>query len=318
MPRASLPAPRHAVAPHLQRKRNRMGNRRRHLHTSERSPGDTRSGTPERGFSGSTGCCAAHHPSEGARRRSTMPEAPSRSSLRETVEAAIHIGAELGIAGGCGCRKGTDDDIRALGDPRQRIRTHGFESPTHGVAHHSGAHLLADDESEPRGSVLARRQHRGDDFGSATTGSASNDQAIVAPAGHTKRAGEHRDLRGELGAALRAASRKDRTAGAGAHAKTEAVLLGATTVVGLEGALAHENHSGNAATGIILTGDIGICHSGISQPIKGTSWRRAEQICALRTGHCQDPHSYYPQPVACTYAQHARGFPWAGCRSQPW
>ena len=48
-------------------------------------------------------------------------------------------------------------------------------------------------------------------------------------------------LRGEFGAALATAGAEDGTAGAGAHAQTETVHLGATTVVRLEGSLAH-NH----------------------------------------------------------------------------
>ena len=47
-------------------------------------------------------------------------------------------------------------------------------------------------------------------------------------------------------AALAAASRNDRAAGAGAHASAEAVHLGAAAVVGLERALAHVDHSGSA------------------------------------------------------------------------
>ncbi len=251
MPRASFPARRRAVAPHLQRKRNRMGNRHRHLHTSERSPCGSRPGNREQRSSAPTGRCAADPLHACVRCRSTTREEQSCSRLPETIQAAVHVGTQLCVAGGRGRRKGTDDDIRALGYPRKCLRTDGFESPTDGVAHHSGAHLLADDESEPRGSTLARRQHRGDDLGSATTGSASNDQSIVAPAGHTKRAGEHSDLRGELGAALRATSREDGTAGAGAHAKAKAVLLGATTVVGLVSALAHEITPGMLPPGSI-------------------------------------------------------------------
>jgi len=45
----------------------------------------------------------------------------------------------------------------------------------------------------------------------------------------------------ELGAALAAAAGEDGTAGARAHAQAEAVRLGATAVVRLEGALAHED-----------------------------------------------------------------------------
>jgi len=45
----------------------------------------------------------------------------------------------------------------------------------------------------------------------------------------------------ELRAALATTTREDRAAGAGAHAQTEAMGLGATPVVRLEGALGHES-----------------------------------------------------------------------------
>ena len=43
----------------------------------------------------------------------------------------------------------------------------------------------------------------------------------------------------KLGASLAAARRQDGAAGAGAHAKAEAVLLGTTAVIRLKGPLAH-------------------------------------------------------------------------------
>jgi hypothetical protein len=46
-------------------------------------------------------------------------------------------------------------------------------------------------------------------------------------------------LRGKLGASLGATVSQDGTAGAGAHTKTESMNLRTTTVVGLEGSLAH-------------------------------------------------------------------------------
>jgi hypothetical protein len=45
---------------------------------------------------------------------------------------------------------------------------------------------------------------------------------------------------GQLGATLAAAITEDGAAGAGAHAKAEAVLLGTTAVVRLESTLAHD------------------------------------------------------------------------------
>jgi hypothetical protein len=54
------------------------------------------------------------------------------------------------------------------------------------------------------------------------------------------RSGEHGTLlRGEFGATLAATGSKDGATGAGAHTEAETVHFGATTVVWLEGSLAH-------------------------------------------------------------------------------
>jgi len=50
-------------------------------------------------------------------------------------------------------------------------------------------------------------------------------------------------LRRQFGTALAAAGSQDGTAGAGAHAKTEAVLLGTTAVIRLKSPLAHGGNS---------------------------------------------------------------------------
>jgi len=50
-------------------------------------------------------------------------------------------------------------------------------------------------------------------------------------------------LRGEFGAALATAGTKDGAAGTGTHAQTEAVHLGATTVVRLESSFTHGDNS---------------------------------------------------------------------------
>src|SRR5690242_17534996 len=70
--------------------------------------------------------------------------------------------------------------------------------------------------------------------------SPTDDGFVIRSAGESVRSRQHWSGTGrEGGATLGTASREDGTAGAGAHAKAEAVLLGTTTVVGLEGALAH-------------------------------------------------------------------------------
>jgi len=62
----------------------------------------------------------------------------------------------------------------------------------------------------------------------------------VLTVAHTKFAREHESGR-QLGATLAATIPQDRAAGTGAHAKTEAVLFGATTVVRLKSTLAHNS-----------------------------------------------------------------------------
>jgi hypothetical protein len=68
-------------------------------------------------------------------------------------------------------------------------------------------------------------------------------QPIVSAGPDSVRLGEHRTallLRGEFGAALTATVRQDGATGTRTHAQAEAVHLGATTVVRLEGSLAHQ------------------------------------------------------------------------------
>ena len=61
---------------------------------------------------------------------------------------------------------------------------------------------------------------------------------------HAVRARQHRGVSGgQLGAALATAGSQNGAAGAGRHAQTEAVRLGTTTVVGLEGPLGGHGNS---------------------------------------------------------------------------
>ena len=104
----------------------------------------------------------------------------------------------------------------------------------------------------------------------------TDDGLVLRSAGESVRPRQHRSGSGrELGAPLGATSREDAAAGAGAHAGAETVLLGATAVVGLEGALAHGITSGSRCHRDAQTGDAGTgdCREGISQPIKATSYR---------------------------------------------
>ena len=93
-----------------------------------------------------------------------------------------------------------------------------------------------------------------------------NGSAELLRTTETVRCGQHRRRSGgELGAALAAASREDGTAGAGAHAKAEAVGLRATAVVRLEGALAHGGSprtSGGASPATPGIAVVHVCCSG--------------------------------------------------------
>ncbi len=55
---------------------------------------------------------------------------------------------------------------------------------------------------------------------------------------------------GQRGAALAATCSQNGAAGAGAHAQTEAMRLGTTTVVGLESPLGHDSYSSGRTRGL--------------------------------------------------------------------
>jgi hypothetical protein len=114
------------------------------------------------------------------------------------------------------------------------------KAPRHQIAGNGIADRFGDDE--PKASGVSA--FTGRDIEQGVRGSYSNtpahDSLEVGSLRNPIRSGEHgRRLRGEFGATLAAASSKNRATGAGAHAKTETVHLGATTVVWLEGSLAH-------------------------------------------------------------------------------
>src|SRR5690606_3446952 len=133
------------------------------------------------------------------------------------------------------------------------VRPHDLAQPTgHAVAHHGVADLLGHDESHA-GCPCSLRElgemhhHVGSGAAHATAGDGAELVGRMQPMtrpGHGAEASRcwssaSSASGGELGAALGAAAVEDGAAGAGAHAGAEAVLLGATTVVRLERALAH-------------------------------------------------------------------------------
>lgn len=84
--------------------------------------------------------------------------------------------------------------------------------------------------------TLEAVEHRGRRYRAVAT---PDDRTEVIGADHTVRPGEHRRLRGELGAPLAAAGSEDAAACAGTHPQPEAVHLGTTPIVRLESSLGH-------------------------------------------------------------------------------
>lgn len=114
--------------------------------------------------------------------------------------------------------------------------------PLDPVAVNRSTNGFAHDETDGRRSAgswnAVSEQHMGDEGRLCALGATTDRVPEVLPGAHALSAREH-DSGRQLGAALAAAIGEDRAAGTGAHAKAEAVLLGATTVVRLESTLAH-------------------------------------------------------------------------------
>src|SRR5690606_23558409 len=110
----------------------------------------------------------------------------------------------------------------------------------HEIPLDSIAHRLGDDEPEAGGVARIAVDPVDERAGARGAPSPAHDRAEVRGLDHSVRPGQHVSrLRGELGAPLATAGGQDGTAGARAHTETEAVLLGTTPVVRLEGSLAH-------------------------------------------------------------------------------
>jgi hypothetical protein len=109
------------------------------------------------------------------------------------------------------------------------------QSPGHRITGDGVADGLGDYETESRGARVIRRH---------PSTAPHNGTKVVCPR-HPVNLGEHgearsgRELRGEFGATLAAASCKDGATGTGAHAKTKTVDLRAAAVVRLKSSLAH-------------------------------------------------------------------------------
>ncbi len=114
--------------------------------------------------------------------------------------------------------------------------------PFESIAHDSAADTLRHDEPESA-HVRAAGGDVHDCVGSADPFAEPDYTAKVVAANNPVRLGQHR-VRGlgrDAAATLATTRSKDRTTGARTHTQTEAVLLSAAAVVGLERALAHDS-----------------------------------------------------------------------------
>ena len=148
-------------------------------------------------------------------------------------------GAFGGEIGPEGTGKGADDDVRSRFTGSEHWGEQVSQLAAHPMPGHGIAHLLAHDKTRPRRRGRLRTGHDMDHkmLGDGPATLTGDEPDIRRPA-QPLWLRQHSD--GDFVAALAAACRKDRAAGAGAHAKTEAVLLVATTVVRLESTLHDE------------------------------------------------------------------------------
>jgi hypothetical protein len=133
----------------------------------------------------------------------------------------------------------TNHELRPSGPSQDDFVPNGSQPPRDQIALDGVTHRLRNDEADtsrfrcrPRGDI--EKRVRG-----AHAATPADRGAEIVRRYHAVRPPEHEELRGELGATLAATGRQDRAAGARTHTETETVDLCPTTVVRLEGSLAH-------------------------------------------------------------------------------
>lgn len=149
------------------------------------------------------------------------------------------------VGGFKGCCVGADDDVGSAGDVSETFAHEVSKLAFDAVA--SGGTLdfaLGYDETDEAsvgilvGSTVHDHQRR------SGARSLAGGCPEVSRVNHAVRAGQHLAAPvsgGQACATLATTARNDGAAGAGAHAQTEAVRLGTTTVVGLESPLGHDS-----------------------------------------------------------------------------
>jgi len=178
---------------------------------------------------------------------------PSASLLRRNP--AQHCGQQpVQVLGQEGCgrvrerRVGADNRVDASRELTDAGAHERPQDPFRAVADHRVPHRFGHDKTDPRRLTRARVGEVGMYHDKATARTRSTccacpleDCGEIGAAAQTMTRREHASSSGgQFGATLVATSGQDGTARAGAHAKAEAMGLGPTTVVRLEGALAHE------------------------------------------------------------------------------
>ena len=170
-----------------------MGNTGIHRHKGVRSPPCRGRETRERDFEEPAGCRGA------GRMRGTSPfrtrkkaaRSRTRRSIESATQASLDVGAERSEICCCGRRKGTDDDIRALGNQLEELRAHCLQSAANGVPNHCGSYLLADDEPESGWPIIRATKHRSDQARTAASSAATDCLSVVDATGQTIWPGEH-------------------------------------------------------------------------------------------------------------------------------
>lgn len=203
-------------------------------------------------------------PDDRSRRRRVppLPVSPVTTTVirdqSQLADRGVEVLAEFGARRAC-CRRKSSNNQRGTERESSEPGAHEVPKPAcDAVADHRVSDRLAHDKTDPRrhgvplrtrvgfGSRLHPLRHgMHHEAGTSSTATFPGHPLEVRAAGQPSGRREHGGLESgrQLFAALPTTGRDDRAARAGPHTQTEAVGLGPTTVVRLEGALAHGSFS---------------------------------------------------------------------------
>ena len=156
------------------------------------------------------------------------------------AEGGTVVLGQLGIGCPSGGSQGTHDDVGAAGKRRHLLDHHASQPPSDPVTDHCAADRLGHDEPHSRAGPFRERPAVHDERRSTCPRPTTDRQGEVLRPTDPKCGRKHPGRSGgQLVATLAPTSGEDRAAGSGAHAQPEAMGLGPTPVVRLEGALRH-------------------------------------------------------------------------------